>query len=152
MPMSNIKLGLLVSWPTFWTGFPIKMVFFLLLLAAFICHRCWWLRQWASYSPWRVRVCLIATACHNIFSIRRPDQRAFLLTTPFIPQMRQILFLAKSSLVIRNGHSCHIWRLLEDFHPAPRHLVPAKNYQGQFSECLVKPLLWLLQPQTLFDR
>ena len=34
MPMSNIKLGLLVSWPTFWTGFPIKMVFFLLLLAA----------------------------------------------------------------------------------------------------------------------
>ncbi len=32
--MSNIKLGLLVFWPTFWTGFPIKMVFFLLLLAA----------------------------------------------------------------------------------------------------------------------
>jgi len=34
MPMSNIKLGLLVFWPTFWTGFPIKMVFCLLLLAA----------------------------------------------------------------------------------------------------------------------
>jgi hypothetical protein len=34
MPMSNIKLGLLVSWPTFWTGFPIKMVFCVLLLAA----------------------------------------------------------------------------------------------------------------------
>jgi len=32
--MSNIKLGLLVFWPTFWTGFPIKMVFSLLLLAA----------------------------------------------------------------------------------------------------------------------
>jgi len=32
--MSNIKLGLLVAWPTFWTGFPIKMVFCLLLLAA----------------------------------------------------------------------------------------------------------------------
>ncbi len=32
--MSNIKLGLLVFWPTFWTGFPIKMVFCLLLLAA----------------------------------------------------------------------------------------------------------------------
>jgi hypothetical protein len=32
--MSNIKLGLLVSWPTFWTGFPIKLVFALLLLAA----------------------------------------------------------------------------------------------------------------------
>lgn len=31
--MSNIKLGLLVSWPTFWTGFPIKLVFALLLLA-----------------------------------------------------------------------------------------------------------------------
>jgi hypothetical protein len=34
MPMSNLKLGLLVFWPTFWTGFPIKMVFCLLLLAA----------------------------------------------------------------------------------------------------------------------
>jgi hypothetical protein len=33
MSMSNIKLGLLVFWPTFWTGFPIKMVFCLLLLA-----------------------------------------------------------------------------------------------------------------------
>ena len=33
MPMSNLKLGLLVFWPTFWTGFPIKMVFCLLLLA-----------------------------------------------------------------------------------------------------------------------
>ncbi len=32
--MSNLKLGLLVFWPTFWTGFPIKMVFCLLLLAA----------------------------------------------------------------------------------------------------------------------
>ena len=32
--MSNTKLGLLVFWPTFWTGFPIKMVFCLLLLAA----------------------------------------------------------------------------------------------------------------------
>lgn len=32
--MSNTKLGLLVFWPTFWTGFPIKMVFALLLLAA----------------------------------------------------------------------------------------------------------------------
>lgn len=32
--MSNIKLGLLIFWPTFWTGFPIKMVFCLLLLAA----------------------------------------------------------------------------------------------------------------------
>ena len=31
--MTNIKLGLLVFWPTFWTGFPIKMVFCLLLLA-----------------------------------------------------------------------------------------------------------------------
>lgn len=31
--MSNLKLGLLVFWPTFWTGFPIKMVFCLLLLA-----------------------------------------------------------------------------------------------------------------------
>ncbi len=32
--MSNIKLGLLIFWPTFWTGFPIKLVFCLLLLAA----------------------------------------------------------------------------------------------------------------------
>ncbi|MDH5428165.1 MAG: hypothetical protein OEY57_08330 [Nitrospirota bacterium] len=32
--MSRIKLGLLIFWPTFWTGFPIKMVFCLLLLAA----------------------------------------------------------------------------------------------------------------------
>ena len=32
--MSNIKLGLLIFWPTFWTGFPIKLVFALLLLAA----------------------------------------------------------------------------------------------------------------------
>lgn len=32
--MSNTKLGLLVLWPTFWTGFPIKMVFVLLLLAS----------------------------------------------------------------------------------------------------------------------
>ncbi len=32
--MSNTKLGLLVFWPTFWTGFPIKMVVVLLLLAA----------------------------------------------------------------------------------------------------------------------
>ena len=32
--MSNTKLGLLVFWPTFWTGFPIKLVFALLLLAA----------------------------------------------------------------------------------------------------------------------
>lgn len=31
--MSNAKLGLLVFWPTFWTGFPIKMVVALLLLA-----------------------------------------------------------------------------------------------------------------------
>ncbi len=32
--MSNTKLGLLIFWPTFWTGFPIKMVIALLLLAA----------------------------------------------------------------------------------------------------------------------
>lgn len=32
--MSNTKLGLLVFWPTFWTGFPIKLVIGLLLLAA----------------------------------------------------------------------------------------------------------------------
>lgn len=34
--MSNTKLGLLVLWPAFWTGFPIKMVVALLLLAAHI--------------------------------------------------------------------------------------------------------------------
>jgi hypothetical protein len=32
--MSNTKLGLLILWPAFWTGFPIKMVVALLLLAA----------------------------------------------------------------------------------------------------------------------
>jgi hypothetical protein len=32
--MSNAKLGLLVVWPTFWTGFPLKLVIALLLLAA----------------------------------------------------------------------------------------------------------------------
>jgi hypothetical protein len=32
--MPNIKLGLLIFWPTFWTGFPIKLVVVLLLLAA----------------------------------------------------------------------------------------------------------------------
>lgn len=32
--MSNTKLGLLIFWPTFWTGFPIKLVIALLLLAA----------------------------------------------------------------------------------------------------------------------
>jgi len=32
--MSNTKLGLLILWPAFWTGFPIKMVIALLLLAA----------------------------------------------------------------------------------------------------------------------
>ena len=32
--MSNAKLGLLVLWPTFWTGFPLKMVAALLMLAA----------------------------------------------------------------------------------------------------------------------
>ena len=32
--MSNAKLGLLVLWPTFWTGFPLKMVVALLMLAA----------------------------------------------------------------------------------------------------------------------
>ncbi len=32
--MSNVKLGLLVAWPTFWTGFPLKMVAALLMLAA----------------------------------------------------------------------------------------------------------------------
>jgi len=34
--MSNVKLGLLVFWPTFWTGFPLKMVIVLLLLASHI--------------------------------------------------------------------------------------------------------------------
>ena len=34
--MSNAKLGLLVFWPTFWTGFPIKMVIALLLLAGHV--------------------------------------------------------------------------------------------------------------------
>jgi hypothetical protein len=34
--MSNAKLGLLVFWPTFWTGFPIKLVFCLLMLAAHV--------------------------------------------------------------------------------------------------------------------
>jgi len=34
--MSNVKLGLLVFWTTFWTGFPIKMVIALLLLTAHI--------------------------------------------------------------------------------------------------------------------
>ena len=32
--MSNAKLGLLVAWPTFWTGFPVKLVLALLMLAA----------------------------------------------------------------------------------------------------------------------
>ena len=32
--MSNAKLGLLIVWPTFWTGFPLKLVIALLLLAA----------------------------------------------------------------------------------------------------------------------
>ena len=32
--MSNAKLGLLVVWPTFWTGVPLKLVVALLLLAA----------------------------------------------------------------------------------------------------------------------
>ncbi len=32
--MSNAKLGLLVLWPTFWTGFPLKMVAALLMLAS----------------------------------------------------------------------------------------------------------------------
>ncbi len=32
--MSNAKLGLLVAWPTFWTGFPLKMVLAVLMLAA----------------------------------------------------------------------------------------------------------------------
>jgi len=34
--MPNAKLGLLVFWPTFWTGFPIKMIIALLLLAAHV--------------------------------------------------------------------------------------------------------------------
>lgn len=34
--MSNTKLGLLVLWPTFWTGFPIKLAVCLLLLAAHV--------------------------------------------------------------------------------------------------------------------
>ena len=34
--MSNAKLGLLVFWPMFWTGFPIKMVIALLLLAGHV--------------------------------------------------------------------------------------------------------------------
>ncbi|RMH06693.1 MAG: hypothetical protein D6704_06615 [Nitrospirae bacterium] len=32
--MGNIKLGLLIVWPTFWTGFPLKLAIALLLLAA----------------------------------------------------------------------------------------------------------------------
>ena len=36
--MSNAKLGLLVFWPTFWTGFPIKMGICLLLLAGHPPH------------------------------------------------------------------------------------------------------------------
>jgi hypothetical protein len=32
--MSSVKLGLAVAWPAFWSGVPIKIVFFLLLLAA----------------------------------------------------------------------------------------------------------------------
>ena len=32
--MSNAKLGLLVAWPTFWTGVPVKLVLALLMLAA----------------------------------------------------------------------------------------------------------------------
>lgn len=36
--MSNVKLGLLVFWPTFWTGFPIKMVIALILLAGHPPH------------------------------------------------------------------------------------------------------------------
>ncbi len=34
--MSNAKLGLLTFWPTFWTGFPIKMAVCLLLLAGHV--------------------------------------------------------------------------------------------------------------------
>ena len=32
--MSNAKLGLLVAWPAFWTGFPLKLVMAVLMLAA----------------------------------------------------------------------------------------------------------------------
>jgi hypothetical protein len=32
--MSSVRLGLAVAWPAFWTGIPIKIVLFLLLLAA----------------------------------------------------------------------------------------------------------------------
>ena len=32
--MPNAKLGLLVAWPTFWTGFPVKLVIVVLLLVA----------------------------------------------------------------------------------------------------------------------
>ncbi len=34
--MPNAKLGLLVFWPTFWTGFPFKVAFSLLLLAGHV--------------------------------------------------------------------------------------------------------------------
>jgi hypothetical protein len=34
--MPNAKLGLLTFWPTFWTGFPLKMAFCLLFLAAHV--------------------------------------------------------------------------------------------------------------------
>ncbi len=34
--MGNVKLGLLVFWPAFWTAFPIKLAFGLLLLAAHV--------------------------------------------------------------------------------------------------------------------
>lgn len=32
--ISSVKLGLLVAWPAFWTGIPLKVILFLLLLAA----------------------------------------------------------------------------------------------------------------------
>jgi len=32
--ISSVKLGLLVAWPAFWTGVPLKIILFLLLLAA----------------------------------------------------------------------------------------------------------------------
>ena len=32
--ISSVKLGLLVAWPAFWTGVPVKIILFLLLLAA----------------------------------------------------------------------------------------------------------------------
>ena len=32
--ISSVKLGLLVAWPAFWTGMPLKIILFLLLLAA----------------------------------------------------------------------------------------------------------------------